>query len=100
MEDQTQARMRYTRGRRGPESRTRFTIIEATFGEACGGMARGRATAHLKKGDREVGFLVQGRNMTALREHLRPDGEFVAKARWTAREAVTFTGPALEEAAA
>lgn len=88
--------MRYTRGRRGPESRTRFTIIEARFADACGGMARGRAVAHLKKGDREVGFLVQGRNLTALREDMRPNGEILATARWTAREAVTFTGRVTE----
>lgn len=85
-------RMRYTQGRRGPESLTRFTIVDADYREAGGGMATGNAVAHLKKGDRDVRYLVQGRNYHRVRDRLVRDAEILSKARWTGREAVTLTG--------
>lgn len=85
---------RYTQGRRGPESRTRFTILDSEAKATGGGMATGHAIAHLKKGDRGVRFLVQGRNFHEIRDLLVQDGEIVSKARWTGREAVTLTGAA------
>lgn len=87
-------RMRYTQGRRGPESLTRFTIVDADYRDAGGGMATGHAIAHLKKGDRDVRYLVQGRNYHRVRDRLVRDAEVVSKARWTGREAVTLTGAA------
>lgn len=90
-ERRTEGGPRYTRGRRGPESRTRFTIVDAEIAPG-GHMAKGHAVAHLKKGDRGVRFLVQGRNLNEIRDRLVANGEFLSKARWTGREAVTLTG--------
>ncbi len=82
---------RYTKGQKGPESRTRFTILTATPSSAGGGMARGTAIAHLRTGFRGVTFMVQGKNFQALKDQLVPDGDIEVMARWTGREAVTFT---------
>lgn len=83
--------VRYTKGQKGPESRTRFTILTAISSSAGGGMARGTAIAHLRSGHRGVSFLVQGKNFKALEDRLVPENEIEVMARWTGREAVTFT---------
>ena len=86
--------MKYTKGQKGPESRTRFTILSAEHSPAGGGMAKGNAIAHLKSGGRGVRFLVQGCNYLDLKDRLEADRELIAMARWTGREAVTFTAAA------
>lgn len=87
--------MRYTRGQRGPLSRTKFSIMSVAHRQTVNGpLAEGTAIAHVRDGDRGVNFRVQGKNYHELSDRLVSGAELIAHARWNGREAVTFTGAA------
>lgn len=86
--------MNYTKGVRGPESRTQLTIVSAVHkGVGNAAMATGEAIAHLKRGKemRGVKFLVQGRHYAQIRDRLIKDAEVMVVVRWTGRYAVTIS---------
>lgn len=83
--------MKYNKGIKGPETNTIFTILAVNIRES-EKIATGAAIAHLKNGPRGVKFVVQGKNLEAMRSMLESQDKFHAMARWTGREAVTFTG--------
>jgi len=86
--------MKYTKGRRGPEStnvvRIEFLNPSGTPGNP---MAKGVMYAHLKSEKRMVSFLAQGKNAKALMDARAQHGEVLTVTmRWTARDSVTITG--------
>lgn len=86
--------MRYTKGRRGPESTNSVSIqFIKKDGTDDNPMAKGIMNVHLQKGNRMVSFLAQGKNAKSLIEAHANDGDMLnVKMRWTGREAVTITG--------
>lgn len=86
--------MKYTKGIKGPESRTLLTIVSANHkGEGNAAMATGEAIAHLKHGKemRGVKFLVQGRHHAQIRDRLIKDTDVMVVVRWTGKYAVTIS---------
>lgn len=83
--------MKYTKGLKGPETNTLFTVLAVNIREN-EKIATGAAIAHLKNGPRGVKFVVQGRNLEEMRSMLEGQEKFHSIARWTGREAVTLTG--------
>ena len=86
--------MRYTKGKRGPESTNDVSIQFLRHeGPDNNPMAKGIMNVHLKKGDRMVSFIAQGKNAKDLLEAHAKEGDALTLAmRWTGREAVTVTG--------
>ena len=86
--------MAYTKGRRGPESTNPVTIqFLKKDGPDSNPMAKGVMNVRLKKGDRMVSLIAQGKNASALlAAHANDGDDLTLKMRWTGREAVTITG--------
>lgn len=86
--------MRYTKGKKGPESTNAVSVqFMRREGPDANPMAKGVMNVHLKKGDRMVSFIAQGRNAKELLDAQAANGDALTlKMRWTGREAVTITG--------
>lgn len=86
--------MRYTKGKRGPESTNQVSIqFLKRDGTDNNPMAKGVMNVHLKKGNRMVSLLAQGKNAVALLEaHDKHGDNLTVTMRWTGREAATITG--------
>lgn len=86
--------MRYTKGKRGPESTNKVSIqFLKRDGTPDNPMAKGVMNVHLQKGDRMVSLISQGKNAKALLDAYEAEGgALTLTMRWTGREAVTVTG--------
>ena len=86
--------MRYTKGKKGPESTNKVTIQHLKKdGTDANPMAKGVMNVQLKKESRMVSLIAQGKNAKALLEAQANDGDALTLTmRWTGREAVTVTG--------
>jgi len=86
--------MRYTKGKKGPESTNSVTIqYLKKDGTDANPMAKGVMNVQLKKENRMVSLIAQGKNAKALLEAQARDGDALTLTlRWTGREAVTVTG--------
>jgi len=86
--------MRYTKGKRGPESTNKVRIqFLREDGTEANPMAKGIMNVELKKESRMVSLIAQARNARALLEaHSVGGEELTLTMRWTGREAVTVTG--------
>ena len=86
--------MRYTKGKKGPESTNAVSVqFLRSEGPDSNPMAKGVMNVHLKKGNRMVSFIAQGRNAKELLAAHAAEGDALTLTmRWTGREAVTITG--------
>lgn len=86
--------MRYTKGKKGPESTNTVSVqFLRNEGPSSNPMAKGLMNVHLKKGNRMVSFIAQGRNAKELlAAHAAEGDKLTLTMRWTGREAVTITG--------
>lgn len=93
--------MRYTKGKKGPESTNAVSVqFLRKEGPDSNPMAKGVMNVHLKKGNRMVSFIAQGRNAKDLLEAHAAEGDgLTLTMRWTGREAVTVTGVVEKEIA-
>ena len=96
--------MRYTKGKRGPETTHDVAIFHLKQeGTPDKPLVKGVMSVTLKSGTRMVSLLAQGKNAKALLADHKDRGDNLRLTmRWTARESVTVTGieaPAIDKAA-